>query len=150
MIKKLPARARDVEDAGLISESARSPGGRHGSPLQYSGLAHPMNRGAWWVTVHSPKSRTQLRQLGVHTCLTYTCVYYKVCLLNMIQNFYICFAIAFVWLPSPLATGNLSVSVHLEFFVCFIDCTYKTEHLVFFFPLWLFIHLISCQVPSLP
>ena len=28
-------------------------GGEHGSPLQYSCLENPMDRGAWWVTVHS-------------------------------------------------------------------------------------------------
>ena len=26
--------------------------GGHGNPLQYSCLENPMNRGAWWVTVH--------------------------------------------------------------------------------------------------
>ena len=29
----------------------RSPGGRHGNPLQYSCLENPMDRGAWQVTV---------------------------------------------------------------------------------------------------
>ena len=30
-------------------------------PLQYSGLKNPMDRGAWWATVHRvAKSRTQL------------------------------------------------------------------------------------------
>ena len=28
------------------------PGGRLGSPLQYSCLGNPMDRGAWWATVH--------------------------------------------------------------------------------------------------
>ena len=75
MIKNLPASAGDVKDPGLISESGRSPGGRHGNPLQYSCLAHPMDRGAWWVRVHSPKSWTQLRRLGTHTCISiHVCV----------------------------------------------------------------------------
>ena len=38
----------------------RSPGGGHGKPLQYSCLENPMNRGAWWATVHAvSKSQTQ-------------------------------------------------------------------------------------------
>ena len=35
-------------DAGL----GRSPGGGHGNPLQYSCLENPMDRRAWWATVH--------------------------------------------------------------------------------------------------
>ena len=47
--------ARDAGDSGdtsLISESGRSPGGRHGNPLQHSCLENVMDRGAWWATVH--------------------------------------------------------------------------------------------------
>ena len=39
------------------------------SPLQYSCLENPMNRGAWWATVCGvAKSQTQLMQLSMHTC----------------------------------------------------------------------------------
>ena len=49
-------------DAGLIPGSGRSPGGGNSNPLQYSCLGNPMDRGAWWVTVHEvSKSRTRLR-----------------------------------------------------------------------------------------
>ena len=37
---------------GLISGSERSPGEGNGSPLQYSCLGNPMQRGAWWATIH--------------------------------------------------------------------------------------------------
>ena len=37
---------------GSIPGSGRSPGGGHGSPLQYSCLEHPVDRGAWQATVH--------------------------------------------------------------------------------------------------
>ena len=40
-------------DAGLIPGSERSPGERTGNPLQYSCLGNPMERGAWWATVHA-------------------------------------------------------------------------------------------------
>ena len=37
------------------------PGGGHGNPLQDSCLENPMDRGAWWATVHGvAKSWTQL------------------------------------------------------------------------------------------
>ena len=31
----------------------RSPAGGHGNPLQYSCLGNPMDKGAWWTTVHA-------------------------------------------------------------------------------------------------
>ena len=43
VVKNLPANAGDVRDTGLIPGLGRSPGGGHGSPLQYSCL----DRGAW-------------------------------------------------------------------------------------------------------
>ena len=62
IVKKLPANAGDIRDAGLI------PGGRHGNSLQYSCLENPKDRGAWWATVHgATKSRTQLKRQ--HTAL---------------------------------------------------------------------------------
>ena len=68
MVKNLPASAGDISDMGLIPESGRSPGGRHGSPLQYSCLENPMDRGAWWATVHSvSKSQIRLKKLSAHT-----------------------------------------------------------------------------------
>ena len=51
-VKVSPANAEDVRDAGSISGSGRPPGRGHGNPLQYSCLKNPMNRGAWWATVH--------------------------------------------------------------------------------------------------
>ena len=52
MVKNPPANAGDIRDAGLVTGSVRSPGGRHGNPLQYSCLENPMERRAWWATVH--------------------------------------------------------------------------------------------------
>ena len=34
-VKNPPAKAGDIKDTGLIPGSGRSPGGRHGNPLQY-------------------------------------------------------------------------------------------------------------------
>ena len=58
--KNLPVYAEDP--MGLILGSGRSPGGGNGSPLQYSCLGNPMDRGAWGATVRRvTESRTQLR-----------------------------------------------------------------------------------------
>ena len=62
VVKNLPAIAGDVRDAGSIPRSGRSPGGGHGNPLQCSCLENPMDRGAWWATVHRvAKNRTELK-----------------------------------------------------------------------------------------
>ena len=42
----------NLGDPGSIPGLGRSPGGEHGNPLQYSCLENPMDRGAWWATVH--------------------------------------------------------------------------------------------------
>ena len=48
-------------DLDLIPVLERFPEGGHGSPLLYSCLENPMDRGAWWATVHGvTKSQTQL------------------------------------------------------------------------------------------
>ena len=51
MVKNLPVNAGDIKDTGSIPGLGRSPGGRHGNPLQYSCLENPMDRGAQWDTV---------------------------------------------------------------------------------------------------
>ena len=59
VVKNLPANSGDIRDVGLIPVSGRSPGGGFGNPLQYSCLENPMDRGAWWATVHGvTKSQT--------------------------------------------------------------------------------------------
>ena len=39
-------------DMGLIPDLGKSPGKGNGNPLQSSCLGNPMDRGAWWATVH--------------------------------------------------------------------------------------------------
>ena len=50
--KHPPAKAGDVRDTVSIPGSGRFPGGGHGDPLQHSCPENPMDRGAWWATVH--------------------------------------------------------------------------------------------------
>ena len=67
VVKNPPANAGDLRDVGSTPGLGRSPGGRHGNPLQYSCLENPTDGGAWRATVHRvSKSRTQLRQLSTH------------------------------------------------------------------------------------
>ena len=52
LVKNPSANAGDVGDVGSILGLERYSGGEHSNPLQYSCLENPMDRGAWWATVH--------------------------------------------------------------------------------------------------
>ena len=61
VVKNTPPNAGDIRDVSSIPGSGIFPGGGHGSPLQYSFLENPMDRGAWRVTIHGvEKSQAQL------------------------------------------------------------------------------------------
>ena len=63
VVKNPLADSGDAEDTSSIPESGKSPGGKHGNPLQYSCLENSMDRGAWWITVHGViKSSTRLSE----------------------------------------------------------------------------------------
>ena len=65
--KEYTCSAGDAGDGGLIPGSGRSRRGGHGNPLQDSCLENPMDRGAWWATVHGvAKSQTQLSDSHTH------------------------------------------------------------------------------------
>jgi len=51
-VKNPLANAGDSSDTGSVPGLERSPGEGNGNPLQYSCLEHPMDRGAWWATIH--------------------------------------------------------------------------------------------------
>ena len=66
-VKNPPTDAGGVRDADLIAGLERFPGGGNGSPLQYSYLENPMDRGAWRATVYRvSKSQTRLKRLNTH------------------------------------------------------------------------------------
>ena len=55
------ASAYNAGDLGSIPGPGRSSGEGNGTPLQYSCLENPMDRGALWATVHGvAKSLTKL------------------------------------------------------------------------------------------
>ena len=60
MVKNLPAIAGDAEASGSTPGLERSPEGGNGNPLRYSCLENPLDREAWWATVHGvTESQTQ-------------------------------------------------------------------------------------------
>ena len=44
--------ACNVGDQGSFPGSGSSPGEGNGNPFQYSCLENPMDRRAWWATIH--------------------------------------------------------------------------------------------------
>ena len=52
VVKNLSAGAGDIRNVGSIPGSGISPGGGHGNSLQYPCQKNPMDRGAWYSTVH--------------------------------------------------------------------------------------------------
>ena len=53
----------------------KSNGEGNGTPLQYSCLENPMDRGAWWAAVYEvAQSRTRLKRLSMksNVCLIYS------------------------------------------------------------------------------
>ena len=67
MVKKLPGNAEDTGGTSSVPGLGRSPEGGHSNSLHYSHLENPMDRGAWWATIHRvAKSQTQLNQLSMN------------------------------------------------------------------------------------
>ena len=65
--------ACNAGDLGLIPGLGRSTGEGNGNPLQYSCLEDPMDRGAWWATVHGvTESRTRLSDFHFHPYLLHS------------------------------------------------------------------------------
>jgi len=64
---EVKASSCNVGDLGSIPGSGRSPGEGNGNPLQYSCLENPMDRGAWWATVHGIANVTT-SLMGYYLC----------------------------------------------------------------------------------
>ena len=74
--------AYNVGNQGSIPGSGRSSGGGNGNPVQYSCPENPMDRKAWWATVHGvAKSQKGLTELipslsDAVSCSSYSCSSY--------------------------------------------------------------------------
>ena len=53
-------------DSGSILGSGRSPGEGNSNPLQYFCLENPMDREAWWATVHRVTNVSDMTQMTKH------------------------------------------------------------------------------------
>ena len=59
MLKNPSANVDDTRDMGLVPGLGRFPGGGNGNPLQCFCVGNPMDKGAWWATIHEVvKSQT--------------------------------------------------------------------------------------------
>ena len=78
VVENPPAPAGAMKYSGSIPGSGRSSGEGNGNPLQSSCPGNPMDRGAWWATVHgATKSQTRLSgRTRAHTH-THTAGLYK-------------------------------------------------------------------------
>ena len=62
------ASVYNAGDLGSSPGLGRSPGEGNGNPLQYYCLENPMDRGAWWATIHGvAESWTQLSTIAHST-----------------------------------------------------------------------------------
>ena len=73
--KESTCQCKRHKRGGSIPGSGRSPGEGSGSPLQYSCLGNPMDRGVWWATVHGSQRVRQDWRANSFTFsyLLYTC-----------------------------------------------------------------------------
>ena len=63
--KEPTCQCRRLRDMHSVLGLGRFPGGGHGNPLQYSCLENPMDRGAWWATVHAAAAAKSLQSDSV-------------------------------------------------------------------------------------
>ena len=71
MVKNPPANAGDESS---IPGLGRSPGGGNGNPVQYSCLGSPVDRGAWWATVHGVTNSQTGQDLATQQQQAFTCM----------------------------------------------------------------------------
>ena len=70
--KEVACSTGDTGDMGLMPGLRRSPGGGHDNPFQNFCLENPLDKEAWWSTVHRVvKSQIGLKQLSMYAYLSY-------------------------------------------------------------------------------
>ena len=62
MVKNLSANAGNTGNMGLIPGLGRSSEEGNGMPLQYFCLGNPMDRVAWWATVHGVTKESDMSE----------------------------------------------------------------------------------------
>ena len=115
LVKNMPS------SAGGLPWVGRSPGGRHGNPLQYSCLENPMDRGAFWAIVHRvEKNQIPLKQLSTHAYPLQKQIYLILFPLSWFVHYTFCF--------------QFSLSLLFKVYQIFLIKIFKILYLPFFFP----------------
>ena len=83
--------ACNAGDPGSIPGSRRSSGVGNGHPLQYSCLENSIDRGAWWVSVHTSPWQPQVWSL-----LSYLIKRKMVFIYSCVHSFSICYVLGIV------------------------------------------------------
>ena len=99
------ANTGDIRDKGLIPKSGRSPGGRHGNPLQYSRLENPMDRGVWRAMANSPIGAQRIWHDWSNLARLHTCSWLIIISLDFLNHM-----------------GILLLKIYLNFKECLCDC----------------------------
>ena len=96
--KQSACNSGDARAVGLIPGLGQAPGGGHNS-LQYSCLNNPMNREAWWATIHGLTKNGTGLNVSMHT---YSCfiILWQFLLYNKVNQLHEC--------TYPLCSGFLS------------------------------------------
>ena len=120
--------ASNAGDPGLIPGSGRSPGEGNGNRLQYSCLENPMDREAWWATVHGvAKSWTRRSDFtsflpSLQSHLT-SGIYWRLQLCTLRLMFlFSCFSFYFVETFQPDSLFFISYSPQIHNFVSYMCC----------------------------
>ena len=137
-------------DPCLIPGSGISLGEGNGNLLQYSCLGNPMDRGAWWATVHGvAKNQTQLKWLSTYSrtwrkdskvCLRLGTWKWSTFLIlrdysHVIFSFWISF--------TKMCSKQLSILYNFSKFGILFVCALSLSHVQLFATLW----TVVCQTP---
>ena len=130
VVKNPPAYAGDPREAVLIPGLGRSPEIGSGTPLQYSFLQHPMDRGVWQATgQETSKSRTWLSKRvskgAIYMCIPNSLCYIGIHVYNKILYTYI---FPYMWIRYTKYCNKMSCSLQngiAKFFYPAINCNGK-------------------------
>ena len=90
--------------------AGKIPWRRAWQPLHYSCLENPMDRGAWWATVHRvAKSQSRLKQLSMHTFLPFINLDFCRIFVHCPDCYFLIFQAFYFTLKEKSKIGELSI-----------------------------------------